>query len=433
MSQEKRKRIVISGMSINTPIGDTLDAFYENLIAGKSAITRWSFMDDQRCYSKVGGDLGGYDAMGRLKGMEGKLPEEMHKRLRKLVKRAPFSTRIALMLAADAYCDARIDVEMDPTRMGVIVGGHNLHNNLFYTNTVQYEREPEYIDSMLALHCLDTDDAASIGEALGLKGVTYTVGGACASANVALRNAIDEVRYHDQDIVFVTGAPLDFSPVDLHAMAILGAISYRSFNDTPEVASRPYDTAREGFIPSHGGAVLVVEELEHALRRGAPIHAEVLGVEAASDACHLPTPSTDGQARTMEKLLRGAGVRAEEVDYVNAHATSTPLGDLTELSSIKRVFGDHAYRLKVNATKSMLGHTCWSAPAVETVAAVLQMNRGRLHPSINIDNLDPEVDLDVCANRALEWPVNTLLKNSFGFGGINCCALLRKFSPAGGV
>jgi len=423
----ERRRVVVTGMSINTPIGNNLDTFYENLLAGKSAITSWKFIDTEKILSKVGGDLSEYDRKEHVTGLADKIPPDKHQRLRKLAKKAPFSTRIALLCAADAYVDAQLGGSLDPTTAGVIVGGHNLHNNLLFDNIEQFNEEPEYINSLLSVHGLDTDVAASIGEALGLNGPVYTVGGACASANVALRNAIDEIRYHDQNVMLVTGAPLDFSPVDLQAMAILGAISYQSFNDEPEQASRPYDIAREGFIPSHGGAVLVLEELQHALTRGADIYAEVLGVATASDGCHLPAPSLEGQTRTMRKLLEMCDVEPEEVDYINAHATSTPLGDRTEVASIKEVFGDHAYKLKLNATKSMLGHTCWAAPAVETVAALLQMDRGTLHPSINIDDLDPEVDLDVCANRAVEHEVNCLMKNSFGFGGINCCSLYRKF------
>jgi 3-oxoacyl-(acyl-carrier-protein) synthase len=283
------------------------------------------------------------------------------------------------------------------------------------------------MDSMLALNGLDTDHAGCISELLGVKGPIYTVGAACASANTALRCAVDEIRYHDVDVALVAGAVLDFSPIELHAMAIMGAITFQNFNDHPERASRPYDARREGFVPAHGGGALVVESLESALRRGARIYAEVVGVEANSDANHLPQPSEEGQARLMRKLLERCGVRPEQIDYINAHATSTPLGDITEIRSIKKVFGEHARRLKINATKSMLGHTCWAAPVVETIAAVLQMNAGRLHPSINLEELDPEVDLDVCAGRAVKHEARYLMKNSFGFGGINCVSILKRF------
>jgi 3-oxoacyl-(acyl-carrier-protein) synthase len=231
-------------------------------------------------------------------------------------------------------------------------------------------------------------------------------------------------------VVVLSGSPLDFSVMGLHAMALMGAISFESFNDRPAAASRPYDEAREGFVPSHGAGTLILEELGHARARGARIYAEVLGCSALSDGSHLPAPSPEGQTRTLERLFRRTGVAPSEVDFICAHATSTPQGDISELTAIKNVFGSHALdhdRLKVNAPKSMLGHTCWSAPVVETIAGLLQMRGGKLHPSINIDELDEAVDVDVCANVAVEHRVDLMLKNSFGFGGINCCALYRRW------
>jgi 3-oxoacyl-(acyl-carrier-protein) synthase len=428
----EHKRIVITGLGINTPIGDDLDTFYANLLAGKSAISRWKWLKNENVYSKVGGDLSEYDVKGKLARLVGKLPADMHKRARVLCNKAPFSTCLSVLCAADAWLDAGLGEGGDPTRRAVLVGGHNLNERYFASNYETFlHEEPDYIDSMAALHMLDTDHAGSVSEMLGWQGAAYTLGGACASANVALRNGIDEIRHHDHDVAMVVGPVLDFSQMGVHAMALLGAITYESYNDTPERASRPYDTKREGFVPSHGAGVLVIEELGHALRRGARIYAEVLGCTSTSDGCHLPSPSMDGQARTIERLLRRCGVRPDEVDFVCAHATSTPLGDLSELGAIRRVFGDHARRLKVNAPKSMLGHTCWSAPAVETVAAMLQMRGKKLHPSINIDEMDPEVvDIDVCANKAVDHEIQLMVKNSFGFGGLNCCALYRRFDPS---
>ena len=425
------RRIVVTGLGINTALGDDLDTFYTNLIAGKSGITRWKWHKNDAVYSKIGGDLSAYDVKAKLERLKAVLPPEVHERARQLCKKAPFSTSLSVLCAADAWADAGLKKEVaDPGRCAVLVGGHNLNERYFADNYVTFQQEdPDYIDSMAALHMLDTDHAGSVSEMLGWQGACYTLGGACASANVALRSAIDEIRHHDHDMAMVVGAVLDFSQMGVHAMALLGAISFQSFNDTPELASRPYDTRREGFVPSHGAGALVLEELGHALRRGAPIYAEVLGCTSTSDGCHLPSPSTEGQARTLARLLRRANVRPEDVDFICAHATSTPLGDLSELNAIRKVFGDHAKRLKINAPKSMLGHTCWSAPAVETVAALLQMRGRKLHPSINIDQLDPEVDVDVCANKAVDHEINLMVKNSFGFGGLNCCALYRRFDP----
>ncbi len=424
----ENSRIVITGMAINTPLGDTLDGFLGNLLAGKSALSNWKKIDVSRCYSKVGADLTDYDIAAKLQSFEGLVSPEVYRRARKLVRTAPWTTKLTILMALDAFVDARLaDSGMDFDRIAAIVAGHNINFNYQYENRLQYADEPDFMDSLLALTGLDTDHAGSISEVLQVRGPIYTMGAACASGNTALRAAIDEVRHHGAPAAIVVGAVLDFSPVELHAMALMGAITFQSFNDDPVNACRPYDTAREGFVPAHGGGALVIETLASARKRGATIYAEILGIEAGSDGNHLPQPSEDGQARVMKRLLENTRIRPEQVDYINAHATSTPLGDLTELRSIKKVFGGHAYKLKLNATKSMLGHTCWAAPVVETIATVMQMRANKLHPSINIANLDPEVDLDVCRGTTpVDWPMKIVMKNSFGFGGINCVSLLAK-------
>jgi len=425
--KDQPPRVVITGMSINTPIGDDLDTFYRNLIAGRSAITRWKFFENKDVLSKVGGDLSDYDFDAKVQGLKDKLPDEMFQRFRRLVKKAPFSTRFSLICAVDAWLDAGLDSSGDLERRGVLVGGHNLNEKYLIDNHLVFLEEPEYIDSLMALLYLDTDHATSVSEVLGWMGPAYTLGGACASGNVALRNAFDEIRHHDCEMMMVVGPVLQFSAMGVQSMALMGAISFTRFNDRPAEASRPFDADREGFIPAHGAGAIVLENLDHALRRNARIHAELLGVAAMADACHLPNPSMEGQARTILRLLRQTGVPPEKIDFVSGHATSTPLGDISELMAIKKVFGDHARKLKINAPKSMLGHTCWSAPLVETVASVMQLKHKKLHPSINIENLDPDVDLDVCANRAVDHEAHYILKNSFGFGGISCCSLIKRF------
>jgi 3-oxoacyl-(acyl-carrier-protein) synthase len=422
-----RQRVVITGIAVNTPLGDTSDAYFDSLMAGKSAITRWKFADTSHIYSKVGADLSDYDTNAKLTALSPKLDLALFKRLRKLVSRAPFSTRLSLLCAADAYLDAGLSSALDPDRIGVVVAGHNLHYQFDHVTTIQFLEEPDFIDPMLSLTGLDTDQAASISEALGTMGSLYTVGGACASGNIALRHAMDEIRYHDMDVMLVVGPVFDFSVKGLHSLAMMGAITAQHFRDEPTRASRPFDTAREGFVPAHGAGVLVVEALDHALRRNAHIYAELLAVAMTSDASHLPTPALGGQVRAMNRVLKEACVAPEDVTYINAHATSTPLGDICEVQAIKQVFGQHTARLKINATKSMIGHCCWSAPIVESIAAILQMNRSRLHPSINIDQLDPEIDLDVCAQGPVDWDIPLLMKNAFGFGGINCVSLFKRF------
>jgi 3-oxoacyl-(acyl-carrier-protein) synthase len=420
--------VVVTGMSVNTALGDTLDGFRDALMAGRSAISQWKAFPTDRVYSKVGGDLSHYDVDAKLAAFEGRVPGDVYKRLRKLVARVPWTTKLSMLLAVDGWLDAGLfGADYDGDQQAVVVSGHNLNALYQFNSRIQFDEEPDFIDGMTSLYSLDTDHAGCVSEVLQARGPIFTMGAACASGNVALRTAIDEVRHHGAHVALVVGAVLEFAPVDVHAMAIMGAITFQSFNDRPEAASRPYDTRREGFVPAHGGATLVLEEHDAAVRRGARIYAEVLGCAANSDGNHLPQPSEDGQARVMTRVLRDAGLRPTDVDYVNAHATSTPLGDLTELRSIKRVFGDHAARLKINAPKSMLGHCCWSAPTVETVAGLLQMQAGRLHRSINVDELDPEVDLDVCHEGPVDLDVKVMLKNSFGFGGINCVSAWRRY------
>lgn len=423
----KRSRIAVTGMAINTPLGDTLPAYLDGLLAGRSAVSRWKTLDVSRCYSKVGGDLSDYDVTAKLARLEGALAPELYQRLRKLVSKAPWSTKLSMLMAADAWIDAGLGAAgFDERRVAAIVAGHNINFNYQYENRKQYAEEPDWMDGMLALTGLDTDHAGSVSEALQIKGPTYTMGSACASGNHALRAAIDEIRYHGVDCALAIGAVLDFSPVELHAMALMGAITFESFNDDPARASRPFDTKREGFVPSHGGGVLVVEDWDAAIARGARIYAEVMGVEASSDGNHLPSPSEESQTWLMARLVADCGLRPADIDFISAHATSTPLGDRTEIRSIKNVFGEHAYRLKLNAPKSMLGHTCWAAPIVESVAAILQMRAGELHPSINVFERDPEIDLDVCdAPGPVAHESRYCLKNSFGFGGINCVSILR--------
>lgn len=426
----KRERIAITGMSVNTPLGDTLSGYLEGLLAGRSALSHWKALDTSRIYPKVGADLSSYDIDAKLASLEGRIPRDVHKRLRRLVSKAPWSTKLSMLLAVTGYLDADLfGRDVDPTRIAAVVAGHNIGFDYQYRNRLQFAEEPDFMDSLLALTGLDTDHAGSVSEVLGVKGPIYTVGAACASANTALRLAVDEIRHHGAEAALVVGAVLDFSPVELHAMALMGAITYQSFNDQPTKASRPFDVRREGFVPAHGGATLVLEPWERAERRGAPIWAEVLAVETMSDANHLPNPSEEGQSRLMRRVLELADLAPEQIDYVNAHATSTPLGDITEIRSLKRVFGEHAKKLKINATKSMLGHTCWAAPAVESVAAILQMHARRLHPSINVDEIDPEIDLDVCANRGVDFDARLCMKNSFGFGGINAVSILRRPEP----
>jgi 3-oxoacyl-(acyl-carrier-protein) synthase len=420
------KRVVVTGMSVNTPLGDTLDAFFAGLLAGKSALSRWKCFAGEPVYSKIGADLSDYDVANAVARLEGRLPPEAFRRLRRLIRRVPWSTQLTLLVAAEAWLDAGLaSASLDPGRLAVIVGGHNIGSGYSHQTGKQFLDKPDLIDGMYCLYKLDSDHAGCVSELLQAHGPIYTAGAACASGNLALRSAVDEVRHHGQEAVLVVGPVMHFSPVDVHAMALMGAIT-ETFDDEPEKASRPFDVRREGFVPAHGAGALVLEDRDAARRRGARIYAEVLAVAAGSDGNHLPQPCMEGQVRVLRRALEESGLRPEQVDYISAHATSTPAGDLSEIRAIKEVFGAHAFRLKVNAPKSMLGHTCWAAAIIELIAAILQMRAGVLHPSINIEELDPEIDLDVCRGTKVTHSVEHLVKNSFGFGGIDCVSVLRR-------
>jgi 3-oxoacyl-(acyl-carrier-protein) synthase len=424
----KEKRVVITGMSVNTPLGDTLDGFIQNLLQGNSAITTWKGLDSSRIACKIGGDLSEYDVQGRMSLLQQRIPADIARRLPKLVRNSSWSVRLSILLAVAAFLDGDLfSVDRSPSGVAVVIGGHNINEHFLQNNSGKFAEDPDYIDAVVAVKGTDSDHAGCIAEILNAQGPIYTNGGACASGNIALRSALNEIRYHGMNLALVIGPVYDVSPTTLHSLAQIGALSCLSFNDNPGKASRPFDTAREGFVFCQGGGALVLEELGHALARGARIYAEVLGVELNSSATRTPSPSEEHEARVMASLLHNTGVRPQEIDFISAHATSTPQGDLAEIRAIKSVFGDHAKNLKINAAKSILGHCYCSAAVVETVAAVLQMQAGYLHPSINIDQLDPEIDLDVCANRLVEHRVCCMMKNSFGFGGINSASLIRRF------
>lgn len=423
-----KKRIVITGIGINSPIGDTKEEFYNNLIAGKSGIRKLISIDSSQIQCQIGGDIGDYDYKTRINNFKGKIPDDVFTRFRKISKTAPFATRLTMIASMDAWIDAGLfETKFDSDKFVAILGGHNFHDKYIVENVYQFIKEPEWIDALMGVVVFDSDMIASICETFQIHGPMYTVGATCTSSGIAIRNAIMEMNYNDYDLAIVGGGVLDFSSIGYQALSMVKAISHISFNDEPEKASRPFDTRREGFVPSHGTGMLILETLEHAQARGAHIYAEILGVDCNNDGNHLANPSTIGQTRVMKRALEIAGIKPEQIDYINAHATSTPLGDRIEMASVKEVFGKKAYDVKINATKSMIGHTGWTAHTVELIGAVMQMNNNKLHPSINIDNIDPEIDLDVCANKGCDHEINYVLKNSFGFGGINCSTVMKKY------
>ncbi len=410
-------------------MGDTPEDFYNNLMAGKSGVKRWESIDLKDVECKVGGDMGDYNWKEALERLEPDLTPDIYKRSKKLFKNTTFSARIAVLSALMAYKDAGLfGKKVDIHGTSIIVPGHNLNSNYVFENARQFFEEPEYISPLAGVEAIDPNVAALITEILELQGPAFTIGGACASGNLALRVGFRDIVTGECERSIIAGAPFDVSPADIQASVIINAVVIKpEYQEHPEAASRPFDANRCGFVYSHGAGTLVIESLESARERGAVIHGEVLAVRAGSNANHLPAPGAEKQAWVMNKVLEDAGIAPEQVDYVNCHATGTPVGDVQEIKAVKSVFGDHAYNLKLNAPKSMLGHTCWASPLVETIAGLMQMKHGKLHPTINIGQLDPDVDLDVCADGPVDHQIRYMLKNSFGFGGINCCSLIKRF------
>lgn len=429
MALGTKRRAVITGMGTINPLGDTLEGYYQNLIAGKSGIRRWKSLDMSDIECKIGGDLGDYDCLGALDQYKDDLGEDTFKKARKMFRTTTFSAKMSILCTLAAWKDAGLfSTETDPFRTSVIVGGHNLNSNYIHGNMKRFLEDVEYLDPLSGVEGIDPNVPAVLTEILGIHGPTFTIGGACASGNLALREGFRDITSGECEMAVIAGGLFDMSPGDIQASVIINAVVVKpEYQDHPEKASRPFDVDRAGFVYSHGAGTLMLEELDHALARGARIHGEVLGVRANANACHLPAPAAGIQARLIRELLASTGTDPSEVDFASCHATGTPGGDLEEIKAIKEAFGAHAYGMKLNAAKSMLGHTCWASPIVETIAGLLQMKHGRLHPTINIDRLDPEVDLDVCARGPVEHRIRYMLKNSFGFGGINACSLIRRY------
>lgn len=418
-----RERVVVTGLGVISGVGEDRQSFWDGLVHGRSAITRWK-KKDARLESQIGGDLSDFSLEEHLGRVGAGYPVALLSSAKKLLRATPLAGQMTAAAALQAWVDAGLDRGgIDAERFGHVCAGHNVNTPYLCENARTYLEEPDYIEPLFGMMVLDTDVVTVTSELLTLKGTSLLVGGACASGNLAVISALDLIRAGRVDGVVVTGAPIAMEEVALHGWTMIDAVAC-SFNDAPARASRPFDARREGFVPSEASAALVLESLSHARRRGAVVLAEVLGGAAASDACRLTKPHLEGQTRAMLSALRDARVDATRVDYVNAHATSTPLGDAIEVAAIKAVLGERARQVPVNGTKSMTGHPLTSAGTLELVATILQMNEGILHPTINQEDPDPALDLDFVPNAAREQRFTCALSNSFGFGGINSCVVV---------
>ena len=420
------RRVVVTGMGVVTPLGESPAEFSASLRAGRSGITRWKHMDE-RTLSKIGGDMCDFDLGGHVERVGGRYPPDLIERAHRVLRATPLSGRLDCAAALQAYIDAGLhEAGLDPERVGHVAGGNNLNNNYFVQNVRAFDQDPKQIDPFLGMVLWDTDLLGKVGELLTVKGPNFMVGNACASGHVALLCAIDLLRAGRADAVVVSAATQELDPVGLQGWALMDAIVWRSFADDPTRASRPFDARREGFVPSEGAGAVILETLAGARARGARIRAELLGGVSTCDATRLPKPVVEGQMRVMRGALRDAGVTPEQVNYINAHATSTVVGDAVEVEAIKLVFGEHACRIPINATTSMLGHCLTAAGLVELVAVLVQMEDGYLHPTINLDEPEPGFDLDFVPHVARPYDIEIGISNAFGFGGLNACVVVGR-------
>ncbi len=410
-----RPRVVVTGIGAITPLGQGVDAFWENLVAGKPGIGSMTLCDPTDYPCRIAGEVRDFDPSQYLDNREAR-------------RMARFS-QLAVAAGMRAVESSSLDMSKeDAFRVGVMLGNGNggfptLEENCRVLATRGGMRMSPFFFPMI----LPNMAAANVSRVTGAKGFNSTTTTACAASNQAMGEALEVIRRGVADVVLAGGAEAGISQLGLAGFAVMRALSTR--NDEPEKASRPFDAGRDGFVPAEGSVVLVMEELKHALDRNANILAEVAGFASTSDAGHPVQPEESGTcaAEAMRLALADAGVGLDQVDYINAHGTSTPLNDALETVAIKRLFGDAAYRIPISSTKSMIGHSLGASGSLEAAACVMSITTGIVHPTINYESPDPACDLDYVPNQARQLDVKVVLSNAFGFGGQNACVVFRKF------
>ncbi len=411
-----KRRVVITGLGVVSALGSSIDLYWEGLVSGRSGIRRITQFDASDMPCQIAGEIPDFNPTDYMD--------------RKEARRIPRSGQIALAAAIQAVNDAGLPLPMpEPERSGVVfvtaIGGIDRVDE-----GIQTLRQHGYskLNPFVLPASIPNLAAFLIAKEFQCVGPNSTVTTACATGTQAVGVAADYIRQGRADVMITGG-----TEALIRDFAIGGFCSMRAlpvnFNDNPEAASRPFDVRREGFIFSEGAGALVLESLEHALQRGARIYAEVAGHASSSDAFHVAAPDPDaiGPARAMRWALEDAGMQPEDIDYINAHGTSTPLNDVTETKAIKMVFGEHAYKLTVSSTKSMLGHAMGASGSLEAIACALAIKNCIIPPTINLEKQDPECDLDCTPNQARQQMVKAALSNSFGLGGQNACLILKRY------
>jgi len=413
------QRVVITGLGALTPLGHTVEETWRNLVAGRSGIDYITKFDTSDLRVNFAGEVRDFDAGQYMD--------------RKEARRLDPCIQYALVAAQQAIADAGLKLENeDPTRIGVLVGSGIGGIGSFRENVeIVQSKGLRKVSPFMIPNMLVDSPGGKIAIEFNLQGPNHAVVSACASGTTAAGEAFELLRRGDADVVLAGGTEAALLPINIAAFDVMGALSQRT--DNPKAACRPFDRDRDGFVMSEGSAILVMETLEHALARGARIYAEVIGYGNTNDAYHMAAPHETGRgaADAMRMALRKAAAYGEtpaDVDYINAHGTATRLNDVGETLAIKQVFGEGAYNLRISSTKSMTGHLLGAAGALEAIICVKTIETGIVAPTINLDNPDPECDLDYTPNHAVKADVRVTMSNSFGFGGHNACIMLRRYA-----
>jgi len=411
-----KRRVVVTGMGAITPVGNDVAATWRAITAGESGGAEITKFDHSTFPVHFAAEVKGFDPLLYLE--------------RKEAKRADLFAQYAIAASVQAMTDAGLDdvSKYDPERTGVIIGsGIGGLKTFEEQHDVYRERGQSKISAFFIPMFISDIAAGLVSMRFNAKGPNYATISACATSAHAIGDAYRTIQYGDADIIITGGSEMTVTPMAIGGFANMKALSER--NDSPATASRPFDATRDGFVMGEGGGIVILEELEHARARGAQIYAEIVGYGATGDAYHLtaPAPEGEGAQRAMRKAMKDAGLEPGDIDYINAHGTSTPANDLNETKAIKAVFGEYASTINVSSTKSMTGHMLGAAGAVEFILGALSIRDCIIPPTINYETPDPELDLNYTPNVAVNKPVRTVLSNSFGFGGHNVTLAIRKF------
>lgn len=411
-----RRRVVVTGLGCVSPVGNTVSEAWSNVLAGRSGISRISKFDATAFSCQIAGEVRDFNLETYLSSKEARTMDTF--------------IHYGIAAAVQAVEDSGLAVgealgEEESTRIGCVIGSGIGGLPLIEATHAEYAaRGPRRISPFFVPASIINMTAGHVSMRFGFKGPNIAIVTACTTGLHCIGEAGRMIEYGDADVIVAGGSESTVSPLGVGGFAAMRALSTR--NDDPATASRPWDKDRDGFVLGEGGGVMVLEEYEHAKARGARIYAELAGFGMSADAGHMTAPNMDGPRRAMVNALRNAGVNAEQVDYLNAHGTSTPLGDTNETNAIKAALGSHASKVVVNSTKSMTGHLLGGAGGLESVFTVLALHHQKSPPTINIFTQDPDCDLDYCANTARDMKIEVAVKNNFGFGGTNGTLVFKR-------